>query len=627
MAHARQGLFARIAAVAYGLVVAFLLVLLVGQVLSSRYNIVYYYSELRDISDFNVSVNGEERGTISAPTVLEGLESGSKVALHTTLGYRMLNNLMFQTYGNPVKVFADGRLLYSYGDPNTYPDFQKQPPPMVVSVTLPETAAESQYFDDVVDSSEDLDLRLEYTLLDTQSSLEVPRFSEGDEVLLFQQLLAQNLLGLVLGLVMLLGALALVPIGLATMRRAGLASAFIWLGLTCLACAIWSLGSNAVVIFLLPQASMLYNLKYVGFYLGIVSLLCFGLVFLQPQRRWPLMGLCIATGLFFVTIITTHLAGVFSFAQWWPYAQLVELLALILFMLDAIFELVVFRNRNARLLLIALGLLVLFSILESANQLLRIFPSVGELVQAGLAIFIAIMTFIAWQQVNQAFDAAERSEQLEAEITLVNRNLEMQRTLYEKLTTSSDGIRKLRHDMRHQLSAIKGMVEEGELAEAKEYIDTLYGAIPSISNRILCDNFAVNALAVHYLDIAEAADIQCDLRLVVPRKVGRILDIDLCVIIGNLMENAIEACEYVEEHKRFIKLSTTVDKTRFTLVMDNSFDGQLKVRRGEFYSRKRGLQGRGIGMQSVRAEVLKYDGAMKYEAENEIFKTSLYVKL
>jgi sensor histidine kinase regulating citrate/malate metabolism len=254
-------------------------------------------------------------------------------------------------------------------------------------------------------------------------------------------------------------------------------------------------------------------------------------------------------------------------------------------------------------------------------------PVVGELLQVGVLFLVAVLTYVAWQQVNATMEAAERSEQLSAEIVAVNRNLEMQRALYETLAKSTAEIRKLRHDMRHQLSAIKGMMADGRPEEAEDYIDTLYDAIPTLSNKIICDNHALNALASHYLAIATEAGIQCDLHMDVPKKVGRILDNDLCVIVGNLFENAIEACGHVEPDKRFIKLMTKVEGPRLILTLDNSYDGQLKVRNGEFYSRKRGMTTRGIGIQSVKSEVLKYDGAMKYEAEDEVFKTSLYVKL
>ena len=64
---------------------------------------------------------------------------------------------------------------------------------------------------------------------------------------------------------------------------------------------------------------------------------------------------------------------------------------------------------------------------------------------------------------------------------------------------------------------------------------------------------------------------------------------------------------------------------RFTLIIDNSFDGELQLSGNEFYSRKR--KGYGVGVASVRSVVAKYDGSMKYETEAGVFKTSLYVKM
>jgi sensor histidine kinase regulating citrate/malate metabolism len=183
----------------------------------------------------------------------------------------------------------------------------------------------------------------------------------------------------------------------------------------------------------------------------------------------------------------------------------------------------------------------------------------------------------------------------------------------------------MRHDLRHQLVAIKGFVSEGKDREAFEYIDMLSQSIPSIAEMLVCDNVAVNSLAIYYRAQAVEQHIHCDVKMVVPPVVGRIPDGDLSIIVGNLFENALEACMHVSPEKRFIKIRGNIVANRFMLTIDNSFDGEYQVSGLDFYSRKR--NGFGVGIASVRSVVSKFDGSMKYEAESGVFKTSLYVKI
>jgi sensor histidine kinase regulating citrate/malate metabolism len=207
----------------------------------------------------------------------------------------------------------------------------------------------------------------------------------------------------------------------------------------------------------------------------------------------------------------------------------------------------------------------------------------------------------------------------------MNRSLDMQRSLYQRLSRSTEEVRRVRHDLRHQLSAIRGYLQKGNVDGAIGYVETISGGIPDFSNKLLCDNFAVNAVAVYYLDRAVKNDIECDIRLVVPEDLGQISENDMSIILGNLFENAIEACLHVQKDKRFIRITCKVVKNRLTMAVDNSFDGAYTEKDGVLYSRKR--EGKGVGVSSVQAVVERYLGSMKIEAVGDVFMVSLHVKM
>jgi len=139
----------------------------------------------------------------------------------------------------------------------------------------------------------------------------------------------------------------------------------------------------------------------------------------------------------------------------------------------------------------------------------------------------------------------------------------------------------------------------------------------------LCENYAVSAVALHYLSIAEIAGIKTSVQLSIPVKTGRVQEIDLCVIVGNLLENAIEACKRQTCGERFIKLYSSVEYDTLTVTMDNSFDSNYAEKDGVFLSAKR--DGMGVGLSSVMAVARKYGGNASFEVKENVFMSWVYV--
>jgi hypothetical protein len=418
--------------------------------------------------------------------------------------------------------------------------------------------------------------------------------------------------------------MALLTMGLALMRKVPIAKGLIWLGLTCLATGLWTISTNDLALYVVPQPSVLYTISYLAMFALPLVIVPFGITMLNPSQRWPLMLLFIFNCLAYFLAICLHVLDILPFVYSVGYVQIMGVFTLAVFVLILAIEHFYHHNPIAAQFAVAFIILAVFTALEYTNQLIGLVPTPGLLFQLGVVVAVLVLAVLAWQYVSLAFDAAEKNVQLEAEMAASARSLDLQRTLYDTLSRSTEEVRAIRHDLRHQISVVKGFLDDSDIAGAESYLDEIYGSIPSLSDKLFCDNFAVNALIAHYLALAEADGVQTDLRMVVPRQLGNVPDTDLCVILGNLFENAIEACRFVEPNKRFVKLQTSVLHNRFMVVMDNSFDGKLRVRAGDFYSRKR--DGKGIGMASVKAEVTKYSGSMKYEAVDGVFKTSLYIK-
>ena len=102
-------------------------------------------------------------------------------------------------------------------------------------------------------------------------------------------------------------------------------------------------------------------------------------------------------------------------------------------------------------------------------------------------------------------------------------------------------------------------------------------------------------------------------------------DSDLSVIFGNLLENAVEACDRMTEGDKFISLSSSLQNGLLAVTMDNSFDGNFRKEGDRVRSSKR--DDFGIGLASVRSLAQKAGGDARFEANGNVFLSSVYVRI
>lgn len=214
--------------------------------------------------------------------------------------------------------------------------------------------------------------------------------------------------------------------------------------------------------------------------------------------------------------------------------------------------------------------------------------------------------------------AQEKSKQAE-------RLLAMQGTQYEALTQNIEQTRAAKHDLRHQLAVIRSYSEVGDTGKLIDYLNTLIAEIPDQLSMVCCENTAVNAIVSHYAALAEKSGIKLSVRLSVPEHMERISDTSLCVIFGNLLENAIEACDRMTEGNRFIRLYSRLQYKILTITVDNSCNGTIHQQDGRLLSKKRADFGTGTG--SITAVAEKHGGGASFEMDGSVFKASVYVRV
>lgn len=191
-----------------------------------------------------------------------------------------------------------------------------------------------------------------------------------------------------------------------------------------------------------------------------------------------------------------------------------------------------------------------------------------------------------------------------------------------------------RHDFRHHLSVIRTLAERGETEQLCIYLQSYAATAPQEAEPAVCENPIANVVLGHYLSLARTQCIAVDCDLQLEHDVG-VSDTDLCVLLGNLLENAIEACQNVPEAQRFIRVRSGRMGDGLYLTLDNSYDGVLQEHGGHYQSRK--IKQRpaaeitneyrvGLGLSSVQALVNRYNGVLKIQHTETAFMISVMLE-
>ncbi|MCL2047729.1 MAG: GHKL domain-containing protein [Defluviitaleaceae bacterium] len=270
----------------------------------------------------------------------------------------------------------------------------------------------------------------------------------------------------------------------------------------------------------------------------------------------------------------------------------------------------------------------------------RLFPAYspiifGWYVDIAGFVFILIIGGIISTEVHFRYISAIL---LEEDVKATSRLLGLQTSHYEDMLANIANERKLRHDFRHHISVINEYVRQGEYEGLARHINEMTNNAVLDMEYIYCENTAVNAVVGHYLTKAREAGVTVSAKISVPKKMA-IKDTDLCIIFGNCLENAVEACERQASGERFIRISTVSQGSAFAVKIENSFDGNSGnsgnsgAQVGGVFSGKRegqkgiGLsvkrEGQGIGLASVAETAAKYGGSVRFEGELFVFRASV----
>ena len=193
---------------------------------------------------------------------------------------------------------------------------------------------------------------------------------------------------------------------------------------------------------------------------------------------------------------------------------------------------------------------------------------------------------------------------------------------YKLLTLSYKQVREFKHDIENQFSVLKDMLENDDIGAAKKYLVKLSSFV-RLANRLCCTgNNAIDSIVNIKGSLAQTYGIKfiCKANIITSIKAD---ELELCRIIGNCLDNAIEGCLRCDAFHKHIWFSISEEQEKLFLVITNTSD-KVDVNVLSSTKKEEGLHG--IGISSIKSSVNRLDGLIKFECDNEIFKVNIMIQ-
>jgi len=169
-----------------------------------------------------------------------------------------------------------------------------------------------------------------------------------------------------------------------------------------------------------------------------------------------------------------------------------------------------------------------------------------------------------------------------------------------------------RHDLKNHLTTIKELAELQKTKELSKYIEHWFNDLVTIEPGIHTDNPIVNAMINSKLYMAGLQKTDLYVNVDIPAELN-VRRTDLTVILGNLLDNALEACAKVPPNDRRIRCDISYHPNALSMTVTNTYNSsELKMQNGKLYTTKSDGKRHGIGLNHIRQIVDKYDGIFEY---------------
>lgn len=229
-----------------------------------------------------------------------------------------------------------------------------------------------------------------------------------------------------------------------------------------------------------------------------------------------------------------------------------------------------------------------------------------------LFVFTCLVILIALMAIEmKSIYLKSQSQMIQIKNELLEKNYDNFYNLYENS-------RYIYHDFKNHMILLKNYLEHDENARAKRYLDEIVAPLEELSNYTYCKSQVLNLV----LNLKGYEANQKGIQFWTEIGSGLfqyINENDLGIIFFNLLDNAIEACEKIEKKDRWIRVIVKNKKQLSIVKIENSIEKHILMKDGKYLTEKENKAIHGLGLQSVKALVEKYDGELQCSHSEDVF--------
>lgn len=275
-----------------------------------------------------------------------------------------------------------------------------------------------------------------------------------------------------------------------------------------------------------------------------------------------------------------------------PYNRLIYLLLSLVFFLFALFAFISLRRNKDENTLLNI-ILIVFSI----NTIMIIFV---------IAIY------------DQILISLDESSKHQLKIDKHQMNQEF----YHELSTKTNQLDLLKQEFNQHFSMIQDSLHQENYDQLKEYLNSITGQFEDSDDIIIVNNQVMSSLLQSKKSVCSKLNITLNLHIHF-QKIYKISDIDVIVLLGNILDNAIEANEKVAEKNRYITLNIKQIKSYLKITCENPFSEMPVEKNGILLTSKAENKFHGIGLSNVKSTCIKYNGEFTYNFNKKTFYVEL----
>ena len=237
---------------------------------------------------------------------------------------------------------------------------------------------------------------------------------------------------------------------------------------------------------------------------------------------------------------------------------------------------------------------------------LSVLSAMGLMAGAFAAMFL-------YEHLSRQSEIVNRERQYEQQIKSQSKHL-------DEILVMQKQLKSFRHDMENHWIALKGYFENGDYDNGIRYIKKINGSLEAIDT-IDTGNVALDAIISSKKALADEKNIRFEFTVQVPEQLP-IEAADICVILGNALDNAVEACERIKDGDKYIRISIIYEGDSILCKIENSAPKAKKI---SLKTSKADRDNHGFGLENIKQALSKYNHLLKIDTEESAFVLSFII--